>query len=116
MKPVWDLKSQAENYLDQDVFDCLLAEYILSEGKHPLTESAIFEIYNVTSLEALAPLQQAALEKSPELASLFYDIELPLAKVIWQMEQNGIYLDQVYLQKVGAEITKQTTDCVTEIQ
>jgi DNA polymerase-1 len=113
---VWDLKSHSEISKNEEVFDCLIAEYILSEGKYPLKETETLERYDVTTLEELAVKQKASFEKSPELASLFYTVELPLVKTIRQMESRGISIDQIHLQQVGQDITKRTTDCVTEIQ
>ncbi len=113
---VWDLKSNSEINKTEEVFDCLIAEYILSEGKYPLKEAETLERYGVTTLEELAAKQKASFEQSPELSSLFYTVELPLVKIIWQMESRGISIDQIHLQHVGQDITKRTTDCVTEIQ
>jgi DNA polymerase-1 len=118
MTVVWDFKSQIENFknaMPKGIWDCLLAEYILSEGRYPLTQSVTLERYGVSTLEELAVLQQAALEKQPQLLQLYRDIELPLSKVLWQMEQHGICIDQGRLQKVGVEIKKQTEACVAEI-
>jgi DNA polymerase-1 len=117
---VWDLKAQLNENIGQSqvsdgTWDCLLAEYILSEGRYPLTLPVTLERYEVSGLEELAKAQQEALTKQPQLLSLYQDIELPLAKVLWQMEQQGIWLDQAALQKVGQEITTQITACATDL-
>lgn len=38
-----------------------------------------------------------------ELANLFYDIEMPLAKVLGDMELDGVYVDRKELEKMGVE-------------
>ncbi len=113
---VWDLKSLLPEHEHDDVFDCLLAEYVLSEGRHPLTKEATLEHYQVKTLEELASKQQAAFALSPDLSALFYEVELPLTKILWRMEQTGISLDQLHLQKTGTEISQQTAACLSEIQ
>jgi DNA polymerase I len=113
---VWEIKSQYETYADQEVFDCLLAEYVLSEGRYPLKLPDTLEHYGVATIDELATKQRYALEQHPQLHALFHDVEMPLAKVLWQMERNGISLDQLSLTNLGQEITKRTTACVAEIQ
>ena len=50
---VWDFKAQFEEYKDVDVFDCMLAEYVLFGGSHPLTQEATLAFYHVETLEEL---------------------------------------------------------------
>lgn len=113
---VWDLKSQFDIYKDKEnIFDTLLAEYILSEGRYPLNAAATLERYKVNTLEELADRQREVLKKQPELYSLFSDIELPLAPILYQMEQRGISVDQLALTQFGQQLTMLTNDCVKEI-
>lgn len=103
---MWDLKSQFEKYNDQPVYDAMVAEFLLSYGKHiPNLEGAL-KVYNVSSFEDLAEKQKEKFSRLPKLKSLFYDIELPLVSVLWQMEQNGILLDSKCLRDVGKELTE----------
>jgi DNA polymerase I len=107
---VWDLKSQLKKYGDADgVFDCMIAEFLLSYGKNVSSQEQVLAKYKVHTLDGLAALQKEKLDQLPKIKSLYYDVELPLVKVLWQMEQNGITLDTECLKKVGEEIT-------TEIQ
>ncbi|HSW97236.1 MAG TPA: DNA polymerase [Candidatus Saccharimonadales bacterium] len=101
MKAVWDSKSS--NIFDID-FDCYIAESLLSEGRSFGSLEETLTRYSVKTLEDLAEKQQEKLNNTPKLAVLFYEIEMPLAKVLWQMEQKGILLDTKQLSKVGEEI------------
>lgn len=53
----------------------------------------------------LTPLLEKELEKN-EMKSLFYDLELPLAKILAEMEQLGICVNEKDLQDYGAELDK----------
>ena len=62
--------------------------------------------YKASTISELAERQEERLKEYPKLAYLFYDIEMPLAKVLWQMEQKGILLDTKQLAKVGEDIDR----------
>lgn len=103
-KAVWDLKTQGEKYLDKEVFDCMLAEFLLSAGRSVGTEEQVMHRYGVDNLEDLAIKQKEVLETMPTLLSLYHDIELPLASVLFKMEQEGIMLDTQKLREVGVSV------------
>lgn len=100
---VWDSKSNGN--FDAD-FDCCIAEALLSEGRAFGTREDTLLRYKVTTLNELAEIQQKRLEEFPKLNSLFHEIEMLLAKVLWSMEQKGILLDTKQLNKVGLEIDR----------
>lgn len=102
-KAVWD--SKTTNNFDTD-FDCYIAEALLSEGRPFGTREETLAKYGVTAIPELAVKQQKRLEEYPKLASLFYEIEMPLAHVLWHMEQKGILLDTQQLSKVGQDIDR----------
>lgn len=104
MKAVWDLKPQFDKVGDEDMFDCLIAEFLLSEGRYTPTEMLALEKYNVPTLDALAEKQKQELEKLPELYKLFTDVEMPLVAILHQMEKRGILLDAESLRKIGEEV------------
>lgn len=105
-KAVWDLKSQFEKYQEEEVFDCMIAEFLLCDGRSlPKEEKALVD-YKASSLDDLAKLQQAKLRVLPKLEKLYYEIELPLVKVLWQMEKQGIMLDTECLRGVGRELER----------
>jgi len=54
---VWDLKAQFEKYNDSDVFDCMVAEFLLSDGRFvPALDETLLR-YTVESLEELTENQ-----------------------------------------------------------
>jgi DNA polymerase I len=97
-KAVWDLKSQ---FTSDASFDCLIAEFLLSDGRFVHGQEEILKKYDVQTLEELAEKQKKRLLELPKLQELFATIEMPLIKVLWQMEQTGILLDTKKLQNVG---------------
>ncbi|MGI8420383.1 MAG: DNA polymerase [Candidatus Levyibacteriota bacterium] len=99
--PVWD--SKTSNNFDTD-FDCYIAEALLAEGHSFGTLDETMKRYSATTVVELAQKQKEKLETYPKLKSLFYDIEMPLSKVLWQMEQRGILLDTNHLSQVGKNI------------
>lgn len=101
---VWDLKSQFEKYKDVKVFDCMVVEFLLTDGRFVPTLGETLQRYKVERLEELAEKQKTRLSEFPKLQSLFTDIEMPLISVLWQMEKEGITLDTNCLKKVGEEI------------
>jgi DNA polymerase-1 len=102
-KAIWDSKSSGD--FDTD-FDCYIAEALLSFGHSVGTEEDTLTKYNVKTLLELANKQQKLLKNHLKLERLFYDIEMPLAKILWQMEQKGILLDTQQLKKVGENIDR----------
>lgn len=115
MKAVWDLKSQLEKYKDQEVFDCYIAEILLSEGRYRVDEESILKKYNVKDLDELAAKQKARLAELSQLESLFYDVESPVTKVLWKMEQRGIILDTQKLSSIGQKIEQEIHQIQNEI-
>lgn len=112
---VWDLKSQMSEYKDKKVFDCMIADYLLSYGKSIPQLPKALEKYKVSSIEDLATNQQSELETLPELKQLFINIEMPLVDVLWTMEQRGITLDTTRLKKVGEHIDQEIQTLVEKI-
>lgn len=104
MKAVWDLKSQPDLYKEDNVFDCLIAEFLLSEGRYVPAVEEVLKKYSVSTLDALAAKQRERFLNLPKLHSLFTDIEMPLIQVLQRMEQTGITLDTIALKKVGEDI------------
>lgn len=116
MTAVWDLKAQFEKYQGQDVFDCQVAEFLLSDGRSVSDEEAVLKKYKVTTLEQLAEKQQEKLATLPKLNKLFHEIDIPFVRVLWQMEQTGISLDKDRLQAVGKELDEAIAKIEAEIK
>ena len=106
-KAVWDVKSQGEKIKNANVFDCMIAEFLLSEGRGiPQLDPTLLK-YKAESLDELAEKQAGALKENPKLDTLFHDIEMPLAFVLLDMEQNGISIDKQCLLDVKDELSKE---------
>ncbi|MGM0445923.1 MAG: DNA polymerase I [Bacillota bacterium] len=104
------------------VFDPQLASYLLNPDETPLTMTEMIsrefnvsqdklENNNNTSdqyLNYLYELKEIYIEKlkNKGLYPLFIDIELPLIKVLAEMEFNGIYADCDFLEELSQEISK----------
>lgn len=101
MMAVWDSKTTGDFSAD---FDSYIAEALLLEGKSVGTLEDALKRYHVETLDDLAAQQEKILETLPALSSLFYDVEMPLAKVLWNMEQKGIMLETNCLSDVGEKI------------
>ena len=105
MSILWDVKSQlTEKNFNNDFYDCMIAEYLLTYGQYLQTEEAVLKKYKVTTLEELAQKQQKAFEDVPEIYTLFKTIEMPLIPVLWKMENTGILLDTERLKEIGERI------------
>ncbi len=62
----------------------------------------------------LAKLFEKELIKE-NMAALFYDIEMPVAQVLYEMEKRGIYMDVAVLQQLDQIVTKALHHIETEI-
>ncbi len=65
-------------------------------------------------VQALAPALSEELEKMA-LARLYYDVELPLADVLGEMERVGMPVDATTLQEVGTEIEERLAELEARI-
>lgn len=101
---VWDFKAHFDEFKNREVFDALLAESLLSEGKRIPKLEETLERYNVDSIEALAKEQQALLTEKPKLKLLLNVIETPLVPVLHHMEEQGITVDKEQLFRFKQEL------------
>lgn len=100
-KAVWDSKQSGEF---ENGFDCYIAEALLAEGHSVKSLEETMLWYTVTSIDELAQKQQAKLKENPKLSSLLFDVEMPVAKVLYTMEKRGILLDTKNLSALGNKI------------
>lgn len=56
------------------------------------------------------------LAKEPVLEKLFYDIELPLVQVLYQMEAEGIVVDSDFLRRLGVTVGREIQEVVLAIR
>lgn len=109
-----EYRFELENY-----FDILLAGYIIkSKNFKSMTDlfgdfnyilkdnsAMMFDIYN----EELSLLQEQ------NLIDLYENVELPLQKVLFSMEQNGVCIDSDKLNELGESFSSELSDLTMEI-
>jgi len=102
-------------------FDVKLAEYILDFDNSQRELSSYLEYYNYNAgnyafcfLDRMS-VQIAALKDNNQ-SSLYFDIELPLIQVLFDMECEGMRIDTNFLYKLGVEYQAQLTKLGKEIQ
>ncbi|PZT51932.1 DNA polymerase I [Paenibacillus silvae] len=66
------------------------------------------------ALAAIIPLQEQALE-SDEMRSLFHELEMPLSRILADMEKQGIKANTADLQALGSEFEEQIGKLMAEI-
>jgi DNA polymerase-1 len=91
------------------IFDVYLADYLLAggQGQYHLpalraSDEGMRELYAI----------QKRLLKEQHLEFLFYDVEMPLSEVLFEMEANGVRLDVAVLK----ELSKESTSKITELE
>ncbi|WP_410769748.1 DNA polymerase I [Fontibacillus sp. BL9] len=62
----------------------------------------------------IVPLQQAELEKN-EMKSLFYELEMPLSRILADMEKQGVAVNRDDLVELGKEFESQISKLVSQI-
>ncbi|ASR49978.1 DNA polymerase I [Paenibacillus kribbensis] len=65
-------------------------------------------------IEALVPVQQAELEKT-EMHKLFHELEMPLSRILADMEKQGVMVNVEELRALGKEFEAQIATLVGEI-
>lgn len=121
--------SGVKNYLHtfeisklEKIFDMELAAYLLypeyndysCENLLPLEFDGLKVannslVSNVAALEKLAVLYEKKLDED-KLTTLYKEMELPLTKVLVQMEKRGVAVDKVNLKNKTVEITQRIND------
>jgi DNA polymerase-1 len=103
--------------LSEPLFDAMLASYCLSPVR-PKPEKG--KAWRERLLERTAKaLGFEGLRRQMEGASvlrLFEDVELPLARILWEMEREGIALDGAYLKELSAEFASEISALQSELE
>ncbi len=98
--------------------DVMLAEYLLEAGGEEISEDKIFERYSANKGAAalcyIFNKQEKALAKK-ELISLYKEMELPLARVLFDMEKTGFYVDGEALKLLGSELSLKINELQKQI-
>lgn len=63
---------------------------------------------------SIVPLQRAALEQN-EMHKLFYELEMPLSRILADMEKQGVAVDRESLVQLGVEFEAQIAKLVSQI-
>lgn len=94
-----------------------LAEYFAKPNSILDAKSLEYQVAFLELFAAIIPQLEKEL-KEHDLWDLYHDLELPLAKVLSQMEEDGILVDPVKLQEIsddlGATLASLTTEIHTE--
>ncbi len=102
------------------LFDIMLAHYVLQpELSHSVAYLSDVYLHREASREELAmllkePLLKALQEEKQD--NLFFDIEMPLVKVLARLESNGVRIDAEALQASSVSMTAKLNALETEIQ
>ncbi|MBI4425033.1 MAG: DNA polymerase I [Elusimicrobia bacterium] len=100
-------------------FDTMLAAWCLTPGNGKYDFASVWKSLGGSTLPAGEPASRAALRQAQltwsleaalskaltqyGLTRLYEDLEIPLIDLLWEMEQNGIALDEPYLRKLREE-------------
>ena len=98
--------------------DIMLAEYLLDANNNDFSFNRLTEKYacnkGAASLLYIHKKQLVALNNK-ELSSLYFDMELPLAKVLYDMEKTGFYVDSNVLRQLGSEFDQRISKLTKDI-
>lgn len=112
-KVVFDSKSFItyiyKNYkiLCDGFFDVGLAQYIADATVPHAVMNGLFEVYSIAAADLASGMLTLKRELNEALNEsgmrrLYYDIELPLVKVLFDMEQAGFEVNRARLEEIGA--------------
>lgn len=119
-KVFYDVKSAY--HLFGEIFgvtgDIMLAEYLLDANNNDFSFNRLAEKYSCSkgaaSIFYIHKKQLVALNNK-ELFSLYSDMELPLAKVLYDMEKTGFYVDSNVLRQLGSEFDQRISKLTKDI-
>ena len=106
----------------ETAFDTALAAYDLNPSQSDYPVSKLATNFLGTSVDDgdaagcaealwnLRPVLEAELEKNG-MTALYFDMELPLCSVLYQMEKRGIAIDRNQLQQFGEMLSHRIADC-----
>ncbi len=91
------------------IFDTALAAYLLDSTIRDYSSESLKNIYSLSSSDKLAQLEelfeiQSEKLKESKMEKLYYEIELPLAGVLADMEKRGFLIDKEALTAFGEEL------------
>lgn len=81
----------------------------------PLETAAHYAAEDAHVTYRLYEVLSAKLKAYPELVNILHNIEVPVARVLTQMEENGIELDLAFLDQLGGEFANTMQDLENQI-
>jgi DNA polymerase I len=104
----------------EDLKSCAVAMGKGKSGKH-FSELSQDEAMECLTNEAIAIFDTGEIifnkmEKSGKLGEIYEDIELPLTRVLMEIEKNGVMIDSKFLYDLGLQIKKELTKIETEVE
>ena len=121
---VWNVKALpvAAEFLEKSAFDVMLAAYVLSPQRRSFAADALCEDEGVAGFavcpaEAIHRLavQQDEQLRARDLDGVFRDVEMPLAFVLRDMEQEGFLVDADALRQLGVSFDATIARLIDEI-
>ena len=108
-------------------FDTMIAAYLVQSSRSAALEGLLWDYLDLKGLSRLdycgkeshfllelkGILEKAMREK--ELLSLFYDVEMPLAQILFQMEATGVNIDWEALKTLSKELDKKLSKLIASI-
>ncbi len=118
-KVFYDVKAAMHLWGDIENYeDIMLKEYLLDAGNEDFSFEKILARYSCTpgasAILHICKKQQTAIENKG-LKSLYYDMELPLARVLYHMEKTGFYVDTDILRELGNEFSSRINELSKQI-
>ena len=121
---VHDLKSLPANpdAIRGGVIDVMLAAYALNPQRPSFAADALceaegvegFNLHPATAIYDLAQMQKAQMKEN-NLEAIYRDVELPLARVLRDMEREGFLVDADALEELGKTFRARIAELVNEI-
>ena len=121
---LWDVKSMPIDIrrIRGDITDVMLAAYALTPQRPGFDAQSLcaqegidgFDVHPATAIRRLALIQQAQLREN-DLETVYSQIELPLAYVLRDMQDEGFLVDADVLRSLGVEFRGQIRRLTDEI-
>lgn len=118
-KRVYDSKRLYKefSYVKSVVFDALLAAYLINPASNDYSLSRLFAEYGVSGDGAFSSLCDILYNKLTETDEirLLNEIEIPLARVLANMEKEGFLVDSKGIKEYGEQLSSQIEELTKEI-
>lgn len=106
--------------LDANVFDAMIADYLL-DATRPSTSLAMlcerFDVHSKPNAAMLIPMRERMLQELAEanMTKLYEEMELPLSSVLYGMEQEGFRVDRDILKQLQTQFNEQSESLAKRI-